>query len=707
MLSVLVGSRLESPCKAREVGKRALLGGRRAHLVREWPVHIAATSARCLGELFLVNTFGVQAKKPSKMIPNGYLMFEDENFIESSVAKLNALRKSGQFCDVRLQVCGHEMLAHRAVLACCSPYLFEIFNNDSDSHGVSHVKFEDLNPEAVEVLLNYAYTAQLKADKELVKDVYSAAKKLKMERVKQVCGDYLLSRMNVESCISYRNFASSMGDSRLLNKIDGYIQEHLLQIADQEEFFKLPRLKLEVMLEENVSLPSNGKLYTKVINWVQRSIWENGDSLEDLMEEVQTLYYSADHKLLDGNPLDGQAEVYGSDDDHIQFVQKKPPRENDLKQLSSSSSGSLSPNAAVQSPKHEWKIIASEKTSNNTYLCLAVLDGVFCVIFLHGRNSPQSSPTSTPRLMKSLSFEIQPGDLVEKPMSPMHYARSGLGTAEFNNQLIAAGGYNREECLRTVECYDPRKDCWTFVAPMRTPRARFQMAVLMGQLYVVGGSNGHSDDLSCGEMYDPEIDDWTPVPELRTNRCNAGVCALNGKLYIIGGSDPYGQKGLKNCDVFDPITKSWTNCASLNIRRHQSAVCELGGYLYIIGGAESWNCLNSVERYNAENNTWTLIAPMNVARRGAGVAVLDGKLFVGGGFDGSHAVSCVEMYDPARNEWKLMGSMTIPRSNAGYAAVGNAIYAVGGFDGNEFLNTVEVYNPETNEWSPYTKVYKS
>lgn len=49
--------------------------------------------------------------------------------------------------------------------------------SDSDPHGVSHVKFDDLNPEAVEVLLNYAYTAQLKADKELVKDVYSAAKK--------------------------------------------------------------------------------------------------------------------------------------------------------------------------------------------------------------------------------------------------------------------------------------------------------------------------------------------------------------------------------------------------------------------------------------------------------------------------------------------------------------------------------------------------
>lgn len=48
--------------------------------------------------------------------------------------------------------------------------------------------------------------------------------------------------------------------------------------------------------------------------------------------------------------------------------------------------------------------------------------------------------------------------------------------------------------------------------------------------------------------------------------------------------------------------------------------------MYVAGGAESWNCLNSVERYNPENNTWTLVAPMNVARRGAGIAVHAGEL---------------------------------------------------------------------------------
>lgn len=42
------------------------------------------------------------------------------------------------------------------------------------------------------------------------------------------------------------------------------------------------------MLEDNLTLPSNGKLYSKVLNWVQRSLWENGDHLERLMEEVST-----------------------------------------------------------------------------------------------------------------------------------------------------------------------------------------------------------------------------------------------------------------------------------------------------------------------------------------------------------------------------------------------------------------------------------
>lgn len=128
---------------------------------------------------------------------------------------------------------------------------------------------------------------RLKAERDLVRDVYSAAKKLKMERVKQVsvmpliyinrcfvfflwghagycnlffqhyfsavqiCGDYLLSKIDCQSVIAYRNFASSMGDGRLLGKIDSYIQEHLMDISEKDDFLKLPRLKAS--LKENLN----------------------------------------------------------------------------------------------------------------------------------------------------------------------------------------------------------------------------------------------------------------------------------------------------------------------------------------------------------------------------------------------------------------------------------------------------------------------
>ena len=77
---------------------------------------------------------------------------------------------------------------------------------------------------------------------------------------------------------------------------------------------------------------------------------------------------------------------------------------------------------------------------DNTYLCLAVLDATLCVVFLHGRSSPQTSPSATPCLLKSLSFEAQPEELEERLLAPMHYARSGLGAASLGGRLIAAGG---------------------------------------------------------------------------------------------------------------------------------------------------------------------------------------------------------------------------------------------------------------------------
>lgn len=41
--------------------------------------------------------------------------------------------------------------------------------------------------------------------------------------------------------------------------------------------------------------------------------------------QVQTLYYSPDHKLVDrGLVIEGQSEVFGGEEDHLHFVQVPP-----------------------------------------------------------------------------------------------------------------------------------------------------------------------------------------------------------------------------------------------------------------------------------------------------------------------------------------------------------------------------------------------
>lgn len=53
----------------------------------------------------------------------------------------------------------------------------------------------------------------------------------------------------------------------------------------------------------------------------------------------------------------------------------------------------------------------------------------------------------------------------------MNSARIGVGLACVNRLLFAVGGFDGQQRLRSVECYDPDKDQWTYVAPMNTTRS--------------------------------------------------------------------------------------------------------------------------------------------------------------------------------------------------------------------------------------------
>ena len=53
----------------------------------------------------------------------------------------------------------------------------------------------------------------------------------------------------------------------------------------------------------------------------------------------------------------------------------------------------------------------------------------------------------------------------------MNSKRIGVGVAVVNRLLYAVGGFDGQNRLRSVECYNPDKDEWQYVAPMNTTRS--------------------------------------------------------------------------------------------------------------------------------------------------------------------------------------------------------------------------------------------
>ena len=67
-----------------------------------------------------------------------------------------------------------------------------------------------------------------------------------------------------------------------------------------------------------------------------------------------------------------------------------------------------------------------------------------------------------------------------------------LGVAVVGGLVYAVGGFNGSLRIRTVDVYDPVKDCWSSVASMEARRSTLGAAVLNGCIYAIGGFDGSS-----------------------------------------------------------------------------------------------------------------------------------------------------------------------------------------------------------------------
>ncbi|XP_014672880.1 PREDICTED: kelch-like protein 8 [Priapulus caudatus] len=103
--------------------------------------------------------------------------------------------------------------------------------------------------------------------------------------------------------------------------------------------------------------------------------------------------------------------------------------------------------------------------------------------------------------------------------------------------------------------------------PRRSERTTCRKS-FAGTIFVVGGRGASVEPLRSVECYDLRRDKWVNVPDIGSRRRHVGIAAAMGKIYAIGGHN--GREHLNSAEVLDPRSGKWMKLSPMASRRWES-----------------------------------------------------------------------------------------------------------------------------------------
>jgi len=147
----------------------------------------------------------------------------------------------------------------------------------------------------------------------------------------------------------------------------------------------------------------------------------------------------------------------------------------------------------------------------------------------------------------------------------------------------------------------------------------------------------------------------------------AGVTGQDGRIYIFGGVDN-NSNDLSTTYIYNPATNSWAKGASMpRATQGARAVLLPNGSIAVLGGGRGCSdtdcsdgtVYNGVPVYSPKTNRWSWFTPMHSPRYLLAAALFQGKLYAIGG-SSSGALASAEVYDFASTRWSWAASLPSP-----------------------------------------------
>jgi hypothetical protein len=174
---------------------------------------------------------------------------------------------------------------------------------------------------------------------------------------------------------------------------------------------------------------------------------------------------------------------------------------------------------------------------------------------------------------------------------------------------MAAGGYDTNGPLSSVDLYNPSTGAWTPAAPLTTPRASHTATLLPnGTVLVAGGLNANplptlpplDTVLASAEIYDPVTGNWTTTGSMgQPRQAHSATLLPNGKLMVAGGVSYFGSVFPTSCELYDPASGKWRPALPLTSGRTDHIAALLpDGKVIVAGGFNTSDSGPSTELFD-------------------------------------------------------------------------------------------------------------
>ncbi len=202
---------------------------------------------------------------------------------------LNALRLKGALCDATLCVNDKKLLAHRVVLAACSQYFESMFVGEFSEPPGEDVVIEEIAEDALEVLVEFAYTSNLKLTDKNVRTIVEAADVLQLVGVKGACFKFYKQQMNKSNCIQTMLFAEEQNCTELVEASVRYIESNFIDISRGREFLDLQQhdVVAKILSWDDLAITAEEQVYEAILAWIRYRLEQRKKHAPELFKCVR------------------------------------------------------------------------------------------------------------------------------------------------------------------------------------------------------------------------------------------------------------------------------------------------------------------------------------------------------------------------------------------------------------------------------------